>query len=50
MWADSSNSNYEDTKYVIWTFRKNKKHKNAYFIEQLYGEVKPRLMCNKEDP
>lgn len=50
MWADASNCNYEDTKYVIWTFRKSKKFKNAYHIEQLYGEVKPRLMCNKEDP
>jgi len=35
---------------MIWSLRNNKNSKNAYHIEMVYGEVKPRLMCNKEDP
>lgn len=50
IWADETNNNYQDTKLVVWTLKKSKKIKNAYHIEQLYGEIKPRMMCNKEDP
>lgn len=49
-WGDETNFNYQDTKLVVWTFRTSRKVKNGYHIEQLYGEVKPRLMCNKADP
>ena len=49
-WGDENNCNYQDAKLVVWTFRSCKKVKNAYYIEQLYGEIKPRMMCSKEDP
>lgn len=50
IWADENNVNYQDTKLVVWTLKKCKNKENAYYIEQLYGEVKPRMMCSKEDP
>lgn len=50
IWGDETNSSYYDSKMVVWTFRNCKTIKNSYYIEQLYGERKPRMMCNKEDP
>ena len=50
MWADETNNNFQDSKFFIWTLRKCKTVKRAYYIEQLYGEIKPRIMSNKDDP
>lgn len=50
LWGDENSNNYTDAKLVVWSLKKSPKITDAYFIEQLYGEVKPRVMCNKEDP
>lgn len=33
LWADETNNNYQDSKFFVWTLRKCKSIKHAYYIE-----------------